>query len=80
MPSKGGYYAVLCGKKPGVYVSWDEAREQVERYPGAKHKKFNTKIEADLYMKSANSASETTSTSSTAPLHQFQQIITIRKL
>ena len=38
--SKGGFYAVHRGHKPGVYTTWDECKAQVDNWPGAKHKKF----------------------------------------
>lgn len=45
------YYAVRKGKVPGVYVSWDEAKKQIEGFRGAKYKKFNTAKEAHAFMK-----------------------------
>jgi Predicted double-stranded RNA/RNA-DNA hybrid binding protein len=35
-------YVVWEGKTPGVYETWEEAREQVHGYRGAKFKKFKT--------------------------------------
>lgn len=34
------YYVVWEGRAPGIYTSWDEAREQVENFPGAKYKSY----------------------------------------
>ena len=28
------YYAVKVGRKPGIYLSWDECKMQVDRYSG----------------------------------------------
>lgn len=40
------YYAVKIGKTPGVYLTWDECKAQVDGYPGAKYKSFKTEAEA----------------------------------
>ena len=42
----GKYYAVKVGKKPGIYNSWDECKEQVNGYSGAVFKSFKTREEA----------------------------------
>ena len=34
------YYAVKNGKVPGIYMSWDECRENVSGYSGAEYKSF----------------------------------------
>ena len=47
------YYAVWSGRKPGIYESWDEAKEQVHGYPGAGFKGTSTYEEAKSLMESA---------------------------
>jgi Caulimovirus viroplasmin/GRF zinc finger len=55
MPPKGpAYYAVQVGRTPGVYTTWSEAELQVRGYPGAVHKKFPTRIEAETFVKSSS--------------------------
>jgi ribonuclease HI len=49
-PSPIGYYAVRIGINPGVYMSWEECKEQVHKYPGALYKKFYTRKQADEYV------------------------------
>ena len=44
------HYAVRVGRKPGIYRSWDECKEQVHGFPGARYKKFNTKDEAEIFI------------------------------
>ncbi len=44
------FYAVRKGKKPGIYSTWDECKNQVNGFPGAKYKSFKTKLEANAYM------------------------------
>lgn len=34
------YYAVRIGRTPGIYLSWDDCKRQVENYKGAKYKSF----------------------------------------
>jgi ribonuclease HI len=43
------YYAVRCGKTPGVYTSWEECRSAIEGFSGAEYKSFKTEREAELY-------------------------------
>ena len=44
------YYAVESGCNPGIYTDWDEAWKQVDGFPGAKHKGFKTREEAEEFM------------------------------
>lgn len=44
------YYAVKNGKVPGIYMSWDECRENVSGYSGAEYKSFKTEAEAREYL------------------------------
>ena len=50
----GKYYAVRCGRKPGIYYSWDICKKVVDGYPGAKYKSFKTKEEAEKYCVDVN--------------------------
>lgn len=43
------YYAVVNGRAPGIYTSWDDAKSQVIGYPKAIYKSFKTKLEAETY-------------------------------
>ncbi|KAJ8295517.1 Ribonuclease H [Rhodotorula toruloides] len=49
--SKGGFYAVRAGHKPGVYASWDECSAQVKGFSAARHKKFPTRAEAEAFVR-----------------------------
>ncbi len=44
------YYGVRVGKVPGVYKSWSECREQIHKYPGAKHKRFSNPFSAQRFV------------------------------
>ncbi len=51
MSKKGKkYYAVKVGETPGIYTTWDDCNKQVNHFPGAKFKSFQTKEEAEAYM------------------------------
>src|SRR5207237_42099 len=49
-----GYYAVRVRRNPGIYLSWNECKEQVYKYPSAMYKKFDTKQHASEYIHSSN--------------------------
>lgn len=44
------FYAVKQGKKPGIYMSWDQCKAQVHGFSGAIYKSFPTKQEAELFV------------------------------
>ena len=44
------YYAVRVGKKPGVYMTWDDCKLMTAGYPGAVFKSFPTMAEAVAFM------------------------------
>lgn len=46
MSRQGKYYVVWEGREPGIYPSWEECRDQVEGFAGARYKSFDTKEEA----------------------------------
>lgn len=41
MAKKQKYYVVWKGRKPGVYNSWKECKQQVEKFEGAQYKSFD---------------------------------------
>ncbi|XP_015597413.1 ribonuclease H1 [Cephus cinctus] len=45
------YYAVVNGRNPGIYSSWDECKSQVDKYSHAVYKKFSSLNEANRFMK-----------------------------
>ena len=49
---KNNYYTVWSGRQIGVFASWDECRQQVEGFPGAKYKGFPTRESAESAFKS----------------------------
>ncbi|XP_018416003.1 PREDICTED: ribonuclease H1-like [Nanorana parkeri] len=52
-------YAVRKGRSVGVYDTWDECREQVDRYPSASFKKCSTYQEAQGFVEERSYAPST---------------------
>ncbi len=52
------YYAVVKGKMPGIYFTWDDCKAQVEHFPGATYKGFATLQEAESFIENALGRSE----------------------
>lgn len=48
------YYAVHSGRKPGVYKSWEETKQQVTGFKGAIYKRFVLLEEAIYYAKTGS--------------------------
>ncbi len=51
------YYGVAVGHNPGVYTNWDEARPQVENIKGPKYRRFDTRAEAEEFVRSGGKSS-----------------------
>lgn len=49
--AKKKFYAVQNGRNPGVYLTWDECKKQVDGFSGASYKSFPTREEAEDYVK-----------------------------
>jgi ribonuclease HI len=47
MAAKQKYYVVWAGRKPGVYASWADCQEQINKFDDAKFKSYETKAAAD---------------------------------
>ncbi|XP_059516602.1 ribonuclease H1 isoform X1 [Myotis daubentonii] len=55
----GMFYAVRRGRKAGVFLTWNECRAQVDRFPAARFKKFATEEEAWAFVRSSGSPGST---------------------
>lgn len=44
------YYAVAVGRNPGIYNTWGDCKIEIDKFPGAKYKKFKTKKQALEYI------------------------------
>jgi ribonuclease HI len=40
MAQKGKFYVVWEGRAPGIYETWEECKDQVEGFPGAKYRAY----------------------------------------
>ncbi|XP_021569905.1 ribonuclease H1 isoform X3 [Carlito syrichta] len=49
------FYAVRRGRRTGVFLTWDECRAQVDRFPAARFKKFATEDEAWAFVRNSTS-------------------------
>lgn len=56
--AKSKVYAVKKGKTPGIYMTWDDCKAQVDGFPGAEYKSFADPADAAAYLgiESAGSA------------------------
>lgn len=45
------FYAVQAGHTPGVYDTWEEAKEKIKGFAGASHRSFATREEAEEFVK-----------------------------
>jgi ribonuclease HI len=63
------FYAVMNGKKPGVYNTWAECQEQVKGFRNAQYKKFKTLHEAETFV---NSGEPTANFNPPEPEPKFQ--------
>lgn len=48
------YYAVAKGKVPGIYMTWDDCKKQVEHFSGAVYKSFPNIQEAERFIEAVN--------------------------
>ncbi|RKP50024.1 ribonuclease H [Cohnella endophytica] len=51
MAAKQKYYVVWVGRKPGVYASWADCQEQINKFDEAKFKSYETKAAAEVAYK-----------------------------
>lgn len=49
--AKKKYYAVKVGKTPGIYLTWEDCKGQVDGVSGAVYKSFPTLAEAEVYIR-----------------------------
>ncbi|CAH6418162.1 Ribonuclease H [uncultured virus] len=64
------YYAVVSGRKPGIYTDWPTAESMVKGFPGAIFKSFHNKTEAEVFMSksTANTSGGSVTSPQTLPL------------
>lgn len=48
------YYAVLKGRKTGIFTTWEDCKKSIDKYSGAEYKSFNSEDEANVYLNKKN--------------------------
>lgn len=56
----GKFYAVVVGRNPGIYLTWDETKAMVDGYKGAIYKSFNNRHDAEAYISNSTYRTSTT--------------------
>ncbi len=62
------YYAVAEGKTPGIYLSWEACKQQVDQVSGAKYKSFSALEDAKVFMEEAGISSYSIEEAEEAPI------------
>ena len=44
------FYAVYRGRERGIFSTWEECQKRVDKYQGAKYKKFKNRNDAQYYL------------------------------
>lgn len=69
------YYAVQCGKVPGVYTDWTQAQAQIRGVRKPKHKKFNTKAEAEAFVAAGKKTGAVDPAQNISPEEEIRRLI-----
>jgi ribonuclease HI len=52
------FYGVAVGRKPGVYTDWSKAQAAIKGWKGPKYRKFETRAEAEAFVRSFNNPAQ----------------------
>ncbi|KAK6380703.1 hypothetical protein LTS17_004903 [Exophiala oligosperma] len=74
-PADQKYYAVQSGKVPGVYTDWTQAQAQIRGFSKPKHKKFNTRIEAEAFVAAGKKPSGPDQAQNLTPEEEIRRLI-----
>lgn len=66
------FYTVAIGRKPGIYLTWEECKKEVDGFSKPKYKSFKTQQEAEEYYKKFNNGNLPKDKSYANP--EYQQI------
>ncbi|KIX99178.1 uncharacterized protein Z520_04754 [Fonsecaea multimorphosa CBS 102226] len=72
------FYAVQNGRVPGVYTDWIQAQAQIRGISKPKHKKFNTRAEAEAFVAAGAKANGSESAHSATPEEEIRRLIVRR--
>ena len=73
MSKAKSFYAVKNGRNTGIFTTWDECREQVNKFPNPIYKKFSTYDEADAYIKSSSKITAPSITTNDTKIEELEQ-------
>lgn len=62
--AKAKFYAVKAGRQKGIFLSWDDCKNSISGYSGAKYKSFPTRAEAEAFLNDTSPQSRNSSFSS----------------
>ncbi|KIW99455.1 uncharacterized protein Z518_11194 [Rhinocladiella mackenziei CBS 650.93] len=69
------FYAVQNGRVPGVYTDWTQAQAQIRGIRKPKHKKFNTRAEAEAFVAAGKKAHLADSSTIISPEEEIRRLI-----
>lgn len=74
-PGEQKFYAVASGLVPGVYTEWTQAQAQIRGVKKPKHRKFNTRAEAEAFVAAARKANGSDPGKHTSPEEEIRRLI-----
>ena len=60
MANKQKYYVVWNGRKKGIFLSWEECKQSIDKFTNASYKSFESREEAEIAFKKAYKPVSTT--------------------
>ncbi|KAJ9601987.1 hypothetical protein H2200_013546 [Cladophialophora chaetospira] len=69
------FYAVQNGRVPGVYTEWTQAQAQIRGIKKPRHKKFNTRAEAEAFVAAGRTSSGLDPSDQITPEEEIRQLI-----
>ncbi|MBR4349231.1 MAG: ribonuclease H family protein, partial [Bacteroidales bacterium] len=51
MANKQKYYVVWNGRKKGIFLSWEECKQSIDKFANASYKSFESREEAEIAFK-----------------------------
>jgi len=63
--NKVKYYGVRKGRKPGVYLTWNECRENIWEFKSASYKSFPSRAEAEAFVDGRSTTASASASNST---------------
>jgi ribonuclease HI len=74
-PAEQKFYAVQNGRVPGVYTEWTQAQAQIRGIKKPRHKKFNTRAEAEAFVAAGTKANGLDPSDHITPEEEIRRLI-----